>query len=160
MLKQLSGKDQYLIGVISDTHGVVSESAIKVLKGTDLIIHAGDIDTPEAFNTIRAIGPSVIVRGNMDYGNWAQNLRETETVQVGEATLYVCHILTKPDMVPASADIDTVIFGHTHRPLAERQDTILFLNPGSAGQKRHNCPLSVALLCIKGKALDVEFIQI
>ncbi len=160
MSKQLSGKDQYLIGVMSDTHGLVSGSAIKALKGTDLIIHAGDIDTPEALDTIKTVGPNVIVRGNMDYGNWAQDLRETETIQVGEVTLYVCHILTKLDLVPASADVNAVIFGHTHRPFAEKQDNIFFLNPGSAGQERHNHPLSVALLCIKGKALDAKFIHL
>ncbi len=160
MSTQLSGKDHYLIGVISDTHGNVLESAVNAFKGADLIIHAGDIDTPEALNKIKAIGPHVIVRGNMDYGEWAEHIRESEIVQVGEVTLYVRHIMANTDTIPASADIDGVIFGHTHKPFYKEKNHIVFLNPGSAGQARHHRPLSVALLEINGKSMKARHIQI
>ncbi len=159
-MKRRQGKKNYLIGVISDTHGKLPSPVMKLFKKVDLIIHAGDIDSADALDRLKSIAPTVAVRGNMDFGQWAGSLKETETIRIGEVVLFVRHILDGTGMIPASADVDAVIYGHTHRSSVERQEGILFLNPGSAGQRRYSNPLSIALLHIRGKDLQAEIFKI
>jgi len=151
---------QHALGIISDTHGLMRPEAIKALAGSTLIIHAGDIDTPEVLEALRAVAPVVAVRGNNDKGNWAQALPETEVVEVGGVTLYVLHDVKALDLDPAAAGFQAVISGHSHRPSMVKRQGVLFLNPGSAGPRRFTLPVSVARLSICGDAIDAHLVEL
>jgi len=157
MSRKITGKDSYDIGVISDTHGRLLPSVYMVFDNMDLIIHAGDIDTKEVLEKLQSIAPVVAVRGNMDFNLGKESLRGTETIEIGETVIHVSHMVGS---VPASARVHVVIYGHTHRPSIEKQNGVLFLNPGSAGQRRHNNPLSVAILHIRGNEQYAEIIEL
>lgn len=148
------------IGVISDTHGLVRPEVIKVLKDTDLIIHAGDVGTPEVIKILQSVAPVIAVRGNMDTGNWATELLKHEIVKIGGISLLILHDAGELDINPAAASFSAVISGHTHIPSVKEQNGVLFLNPGSAGQRRFKLPVSIALLNVKGNSLDAELIEI
>jgi uncharacterized protein len=154
------GKNSYRIGVISDTHGKLASSAQNAFQKTDLIIHAGDIGSYDVLEQLKSIAPTVAVSGNMDFAPDVINLNKTETIQVGNTAIHIRHILNNTNTIPESANIDVVIFGHTHRQEAEWVGSTLFLNPGSAGQRRYGNPLSVALLMIKGKDVTFKFIDL
>jgi putative phosphoesterase len=147
-------------GVISDTHGMLSPEAMKMLIGVDLIIHAGDIDTPAVLDELHRIAPVVAVRGNMDRGRWAVSLNPVEAVEIGECLLYVLHDVNQLDIDPAAAGMSAVIHGHTHRPSDAMQNGVRFLNPGSAAQPRHNAPPSIMKLHVCGKNMHPEFIDL
>ena len=154
---KLTGRDCYTVGVISDTHGRLLSSVCEAFQQVDLIIHAGDIDSKEVLDKLQSLAPVMAVRGNMDFGAWTEQLRESETIEIGEAVLHVRHILGN---IPAMAAVDVVIYGHTHQAHMERRNGILFVNPGSAGQRRYENPLSIALLCISGKEVDARIIAL
>jgi putative phosphoesterase len=139
------------IGVISDTHGLLRPEALRALRGVDLIVHAGDVGNAEVLEALRAIAPVVAVRGNNDRGAWARALRETETLAVGGARLYVIHDLKELALDPKTADVDVVIAGHSHQPAIARRGGVLFLNPGSAGPRRFRLPVAVARLDVGGR---------
>ncbi len=160
MLAKLQDKDNVLIGVISDTHGVLPSAAVKALKGTDLIIHAGDIGKPDILEALRSIAPVVAVRENMDYGEWAYELPETQVVEVGEVLLYVLHDVYGLDIEPSVAGFSAVISGHSHRRSVEDVDGVLFLNPGSAGQSGFRRSASVVLLHVRGSSLSARFVEL
>jgi uncharacterized protein len=147
-------------GVISDTHGVLIPQAIQALMGVDLIIHAGDLDTPAVLNEIQRIAPVVAVRGNMDRGDWASHLSETQVIEIGTCLLYVLHDASRLDLDPLAAGIHAVIHGHTHQPSDEPQNGVRFLNPGSATHPRRNSPPSLMRLYITGTDLLPEFIPL
>jgi putative phosphoesterase len=157
MSRKITGKDSYDIGVISDTHGRLLSSVYRVFDNIDLIIHAGDIDTKEVLEKLQSIAPVVAVRGNMDFDLAKESLRGTETIEIGETVIHVSHMVGS---VPASARVHVVIYGHTHRPSIEKQNGVLFLNPGSAGQRRYDNPLSVAILHIRGNEQHAEIIEL
>jgi hypothetical protein len=150
--------DDYLVGVISDTHGLLRPEAIKVLESTDLIIHAGDIGKHEVLETLRAVSPVYAVRGNMDVGGWAHYLPETEVVEIGKFLLYVLHNPNELDIDPAAAGFNAVIYGHTHLASIDKKSNVLFLNPGTAGPFR--APITVALLHLRGSSLDAELVEL
>jgi len=153
-------KNNFIVGVISDTHGLLQPAAIEAFKGTDLIIHAGDVGKPDILEDLQAIAPVEVVRGNMDMGDWAHKLPETKLIEVGSVLLYVIHDVYKIDIKPAKAGISAIIHGHTHKPSSiEDHNGVLFLNPGSATQPRFNSPASVALLNVRGKSLVAEFFE-
>jgi len=152
-----SGND-YLIGVISDTHGHLLPEGMKAFENADLIIHAGDIGKPEILHALRGVAPVCAVRGNMDSGGWARELPETEIVEIGKILLYVLHDAYDLDLDPAGAGFSAVITGHTHKPLIQRRDGVLFLNPGSAGPFRS--PATVALLRLRGNSLEAELVAL
>ena len=152
-------KNRYRIGVISDTHGKLPASLDDAFQKTDMILHAGDIGSNDILARLNSIAPTVAVRGNMDFAPDAHSLNKTETIQVGDIVIHLRHILENTHAIPSSANIDVVIFGHTHRREAKRLGTTLFLNPGSAGQRRHGNPLSVALLMVEGKDTSFTFIE-
>lgn len=147
----------HLIGVISDTHGLLRPQAVDALRGVEHIIHAGDVGKPSVLDPLRAIAPVTAIRGNVDMGDW---LPRTEVVEVGEALLYVLHNLDHLDLDPKAAEMDAVIYGHTHRPSIERRNGVLYLNPGSAGPRRFDLPVSVALLRVTGHQLDAELVTL
>ncbi|MCP4113481.1 MAG: metallophosphoesterase family protein [Desulfobacteraceae bacterium] len=156
----LRDKDTYLVGVISDTHGLLRPGIKDVLKDTDLIIHAGDIGKPSVLEALQDIAPVAAVRGNMDYEKWAKELLLTEIVDVGEVLIYVLHDLYELDLEPKAADLSVVVHGHTHQPSVKKKDGVMFLNPGSAGPRRHDYPVSVALLRVQENSVNARIVEI
>jgi putative phosphoesterase len=150
----------HLVGVISDTHGLIRPEALKALEGVSLIIHAGDIGTPDVLHRLENIAPVIAVRGNTDRDGWAFKLPFTETVEIKGVFLYVLHDLDKLDLDPAASGFSAVINGHTHQPAIEKTGKILFLNPGSAGPKRFDLPVTVALLRMMNNSLKAELLML
>jgi putative phosphoesterase len=148
------------VGVISDTHGMIRPEAIHALRNSELIIHAGDVGDSAVLERLSAIAPTIAVRGNVDKGPWAQSLPLSEVVDVGKIQLYVLHELTALHLDPRAAEFAAVIFGHSHQPIAEVRDGVLFLNPGSAGPRRFALPVAVARLRVVGKSLFHELIEL
>lgn len=154
----LRSKNEYTVGLISDTHGLLRPEAVNALQGADLIIHAGDIGKPQVLEALREVAPVIAVRGNMDSGGWARELPETEVVEVGQVLVYVLHDLQTMDLDPAAAGFSAVISGHTHKASIDKQKGVLFLNPGTAGPFRS--PISVAILSTQGEHLDAQVIEL
>jgi putative phosphoesterase len=152
--------DAHVLGIISDTHGLMRPQAIKALEGVTMIIHAGDIGTPEVLEALHAIAPVVAVRGNNDTGEWAQVLPETEVVEVGGVALYVLHDVKTLDLDPVAAGFHAVISGHSHQPAMTTRQGILYLNPGSAGPRRFKLPISVARVTVRGNTLDAQLVEL
>jgi len=150
----------YKIGVISDTHGLVRKSVLKSFKSVDLIVHAGDVGEPKVLDTLQTVAKVHPVRGNVDGGKWTNNLPLTEVVEVGQVYLYVLHDLGSLELDPAAAGFNAVISGHSHIPKVENRDDILYLNPGSAGPKRFDYPISIAFLYIKGTSIETEIVEL
>src|SRR5215813_15356437 len=144
------------VGVISDTHGLLRPEAIHALRGSDLIIHAGDVGDPAIIETLRNIAPVFAVRGNIDKGDWAAKLPMTELVEAGQCLFFVLHDIAELDLDPAVAGFAAVVFGHSHQPLIERREGVLFLNPGSAGPRRFKLPIAVARVRVAGQGLEPE----
>jgi len=150
----------YKIGVISDTHGLVRKSVIKSFNDVDLIVHAGDVGNPEVLETLQTIAKVHPVRGNVDGGKWTDSLPLTDVVQVGQIYLYVLHDLNSLKLDPVAAGFNAVISGHSHIPNIENSDGVLFLNPGSAGPRRFNYPISIAFLYINGTSIETEIVEL
>jgi putative phosphoesterase len=138
------------IGLISDTHGLLRSEALAALRGSDRIVHAGDIGTASILNDLAAIAPVTAVRGNNDRGAWAACLRETETIAVGGILLHVIHDVSQLGLDPSKEGIRVVIAGHSHRPHREERAGVLYVNPGSAGPRRFKLPVSVGELVVSG----------
>jgi len=155
-----SGRENVLIGLISDTHGLLRPEAVQALQGVDLLIHAGDIGRPEILDGLRSIAPLVAIRGNNDTGPWAQSLPATEVVEVGQAVLYVLHNVKELDLDPAAAGFSAVISGHSHQPSVVKRGDVVFVNPGSAGPRRFKLPISVARLHVEGASLTAEVVPL
>jgi uncharacterized protein len=157
----LPPKDKYLVGVISDTHGLMRAEALRALAGSDLIIHAGDIGRPEVLDALRSVAPTVVaVRGNNDGAAWAQAIAETETIEIGEVRLYLLHAFQELTLDPAASGFDVVVSGHSHRPSVERRGGVLYLNPGSAGPRRFKLPVSVARLTVRGRSCRARIVEL
>ena len=150
-----------LVGIISDTHGLLRPEALAALCGCQVIVHAGDIGTPAVLAGLREIAPTVAVRGNNDKGVWAGTLPETAVVEAGGASLYVLHNLNALDLDPAAAGFQAVIAGHSHRPGIEKRQGVLFVNPGSAGPRRFQLPVAVARLRVwRAKRVEAEVVEL
>lgn len=134
------------IGVISDTHGRLRPEAVDALRGSDLIVHAGDVGDPGILEVLGRVAPVRAVRGNTDRGAWARSLPETDVVDAGPFLLYVLHDPALLDLDPRAAGFEAVVYGHTHRPEVRRRNGVLHLNPGSAGPRRFRLPVTVARL--------------
>ncbi len=150
----------HLIGVISDTHGLIRPEALEALRGSELIIHAGDIGGSRVLDALRTIAPVVAVRGNTDADGWADALPWTEVVEVGNTLLYVIHELEKIDLDPAAAGFGAVICGHSHRPSVGSLNGVPVINPGSTGPRRFKLPVSVAILRLKDGLLEPIMIEL
>jgi putative phosphoesterase len=135
-----------VVGVISDTHGLLRPEALEALQGVDFIIHAGDICDPEILDRLGAIAPVTAVRGNMDWRGWTKGLPETDVLEVGDTTFFVLHDLEDLDLDPSGGGFSVVVYGHTHLPEIRWTRGVLFLNPGSAGPTRGSKPVSLALV--------------
>jgi uncharacterized protein len=148
------------IGVISDTHGLLRPQAIEALRGSSLIIHAGDVGVPEILDELRRIAPVFAVRGNIDRAAWANVLPESEIVEVESGLVYVLHDIATLELDPPTAGFRAVIYGHSHQPKRETRDGVLYFNPGSAGPRRFSLPVSVGRLTLSKDALEAEIIEL
>ncbi len=148
------------IGVISDTHGLLRAEAVEALRGSELIVHGGDVGGPGILEALREIAPVVAVRGNVDRGEWAEGLRETEWVEAGGVAIYVLHDVGRLDLDPASCGLRVVISGHSHQPSARTERGVLYLNPGSAGPRRFRLPVTVAILRVEGGGIEAEHVDL
>jgi len=149
-----------LIGVISDTHGLLRPEAIGALRGSDHIIHAGDVGSPEILEKLAAIAPVTAVRGNIDKQAWSRKLPETAVLELGGVSIYVLHDLAQLDLKPKAAGFAAVISGHTHVPKQETRDGVLCFNPGSAGPRRFKLPVSVGRLILEDGGLRGELLHL
>lgn len=149
-----------LVGVIADTHGLIRPQALEALRGSDLILHAGDIGAPGVLETLEAIAGVVAVRGNNDKGPWADRLPATEVVEVGEGQFYLLHDVKELDLDPAAAAFRAVVSGHSHRASSEERNGVLYLNPGSAGPRRFRLPATVARVRVSGCELSIEIVDL
>jgi putative phosphoesterase len=148
------------IGVISDTHGLLRPEAVEALQGSQYIIHAGDVGDPTILDRLEEIAPVTAVRGNVDHGNWAKKLPETNILEVEGVSIYVLHVLDRFDLKPEAAGFAAVIYGHSHVPKQEVKNGVLYFNPGSAGPKRFSLPISVGRLTIENGNVTAEFIDL
>ncbi|MCI3953084.1 MAG: phosphodiesterase, family [Burkholderiales bacterium] len=148
------------IGLISDTHGLLRPEAAAFLRGSDHIIHAGDIVGAAILDELAAIAPLTAVRGNNDKGPWAAALSETEVVEFGDVLIYVLHDLAALDVDPAAAGFRVVVSGHSHRPLVKERDGVLYVNPGSAGPRRFSLPIAVAELKIEDGSVNAHLVEL
>lgn len=145
------------IGLISDTHGILRSEAKRLLGDCDHIIHAGDIDDIRILNELKSIAPTTAVKGNMDFGAWAQNLKEIERIVFGKWSILIVHNVDHLSQTENKADI--VIFGHSHRFSEKKNGQTLLINPGSAGPRRFSLPITMAILHL-GEEVIVERIQL
>jgi len=148
------------IGVISDTHGLLRPEAVAALSDVDLLIHCGDVGSPEVLDELRAIAPLVAVRGNNDRGAWANELPATDVLDVGGVTLYVLHDLGELDLDPAAAGFHAIVTGHSHRPRIAKRKGVLYVNPGSAGPRRFSLPIAVARLDIVDGGVSGRIVEL
>jgi putative phosphoesterase len=153
-------KETRILGLISDTHGLLRQEAVQALRGSDLILHAGDVGAPEILDTLRSLAPVVAVRGNVDGEKWARALPLTEVIRSGSATIYMLHILQDLDLNPAIAGFHIVVSGHSHQPGQIEKDGVLYVNPGSAGPRRFQLPVTVARLDLRVRPWKVEFMNL
>jgi putative phosphoesterase len=154
-------KKPVLIGVISDTHGLLRPEAVDALRGSDQIIHAGDVGAPEILDRLRDIAPMTAVRGNVDKGAWArEKLRDSEVLEIAGVSIYVLHDLQQLDLKPQAAGFTVVVSGHSHVPKQERRDGVLYFNPGSAGPRRFKLPVSIGKLIVEGGVVRGELLQL
>lgn len=151
---------EFVVGVISDTHGLLRPEALDVLRGSDMIIHAGDVGKPEVIERLGEIAPLHVVCGNIDKGNWAAALPLTELVDVGDHRFFVLHDIAQLDVDPAAAGFGAVVFGHSHRPSIETRNGVLFLNPGSAGPRRFKLPITVARVKTSGRQIRADIVDL
>lgn len=149
-----------IVGVISDTHGLLRPQAVAALRGCGLIIHAGDVGRTEVIEGLRAIAPLFVVRGNIDQASWAASLPMTQTVEAGGLRVFVLHEIAQLDLDPAAAGFAAVVFGHSHQPLIETRAGVLFLNPGSAGPRRFKLPVTVARATVSGGRVRAEIVEL
>lgn len=149
-----------LIGLISDTHGLIRPQALATLGGVDLIIHAGDVGKPEVLQSLKTIAPLVAIKGNVDKNGWAKSLPETKALNIGDVRVYLIHNVNELDFNPASRGYEVVISGHSHKPSVVTRDGVLFVNPGSAGPRRFKLPVAMAKLRLDGRNLRAKIIYL
>jgi uncharacterized protein len=148
------------IGLISDTHGLLRAEALDALRGSDLIIHAGDVGDPKILEALRRISPVVAVRGNVDTSAWAKSLPETAGAEAGAVHIYVLHDSNALDLDAKAAGFHIVVSGHSHKPGRSDRNGVVYINPGSAGPRRFTLPITVARLDLGVTPWSVEFVDL
>lgn len=148
------------VGLISDTHGLLRPEALAFLRGSDFIVHAGDIGDPRLVKELRALAPLTAVRGNNDKGAWAEAIAETEVLQVGDVSIYVIHNLAELDLDPGAAGFRVVVSGHSHRPSVHERGGVLYVNSGSSGPRRFKLPIAVAELEVVGDLVTAKVVEL
>jgi putative phosphoesterase len=148
------------LGVISDTHGLLRPEAVDALRGSDRILHSGDIGASEILEVLAQIAPVTAVRGNVDTARWARSLPETEVVEAGGVSIYILHDRSRLDLKPEAAGFRVVIYGHSHQPKIEERNGVLYFNPGSAGPRRFHLPVSVGRLTIAAGKVQAQLVEL
>ena len=148
------------VGVISDTHGLLRPEALDALRGSDHILHAGDVGEGPILEALRQVAPVTAIRGNIDRHGDAALLPATEAIELQGRLFYLIHAIGDLDLNPVAAQVSAVISGHSHRPSVLWKDDVLYLNPGSAGPRRFKLPLSIALVHITADGLDARLVEL
>ena len=148
------------ISLISDTHGLLRPQALEALRGSELILHAGDVGKPEILTALRELAPVIAVRGNVDTSEWAKTLPETAVAEAGKILIYVLHDVHALDLNPAAAGFHVVVSGHSHQPGKFERDGVLYINPGSAGPRRFRLPVTVARSDLGRTPFAVDFFEL
>lgn len=148
------------IGVISDTHGLLRPEALAVLRGSDYIIHAGDLGDPGIVKQLAKIVPVTAIRGNVDREGWARKIPATTVLEVGGISIYVLHNLAELDLKPEAAGFGVVVYGHSHVAKQETKNGVLYFNPGSAGPRRFRLPVTIGRLIVRDGKVSGEIIEI
>jgi putative phosphoesterase len=146
--------------VISDTHGLLRPEAMTALAGSRFIVHGGDVGPESIIHALERIAPVTAVRGNTDGEPWADRLPHTNLLEAGGTRVYVVHDIADLDIDPVAAGVAVVVYGHSHRPLIEHRDGVMFLNPGAAGARRFTLPVTIARLTITGGRAEAEIVEI
>ncbi len=149
-----------LVGVISDTHGLLRPEATATLSGVDHILHAGDVGDPAILDALRKIAPVTAIRGNVDTRGACASLPATELIELGGRFIYMLHDIAELDLDPAAAGVSAVISGHSHKPKILRHKNILYFNPGSAGPRRFSLPISLGFLEIADDAITPRLVEL
>ncbi|HWX93492.1 MAG TPA: metallophosphoesterase family protein [Terriglobales bacterium] len=149
-----------VLGVISDTHGLLRPEAMDALRGSAHILHAGDIGAPEILDELRQIAPVTAVRGNVDRDSWARDIAATEVFQLGGVSIYMLHILGELDLKPEASGFGAVVYGHSHVPKMETKNGVRYFNPGSAGPRRFKLPVTVGKLIVEGAVVRGEIVRL
>ena len=151
---------QTIIGVISDTHGLLRPEAVEALRGSDRILHAGDVGAPEILEELARVAPVTAIRGNVDTQPWARSLPLTHVIEIEGISIFMLHDLGQLDLKPEAAGFRVVIYGHSHKPKLEEKNGVLCFNPGSAGPRRFALPISVGRLTIAAGKVKAELIEL
>ncbi len=149
-----------IIGILSDTHSLLRPEVLEALRGSELIIHVGDVGSEVVLRELEAMAPVVAIRGNVDRAVWARSLPEREVVQLDAHRLYMLHDLSALDIDPVRSGFSAVISGHSHMPAIEWHEGVLYLNPGSAGPRRCKLPVTVARLRVAGERLEASLVEL
>jgi putative phosphoesterase len=149
-----------VLGLISDTHGLLRETALNAMRGCNLIIHAGDVGKPGILDALREVAPVTVVRGNVDTEEWAGQLPETAVASAGSARIFVLHDLKSLKINPVAQGLSIVVSGHSHKPISRERDGVLYVNPGSAGPRRFQLPITVARIDLRSQPWKVAFIDV
>lgn len=148
------------LGILSDTHGLLRPEALVFLKGCDHIVHGGDIGSPEVLAQLSTVAAVTAVRGNNDRGDWADQLPESVLFEFSGKFIYALHDLSLLDIDPLATGVHVVVSGHSHKPMVEQRDGIVYVNPGSAGPRRFRLPIAVAELVIVGGAIATRIVEL
>lgn len=149
----------HLVGVVSDTHGLIRPEALDALRDSELIVHCGDIGGPAVLEALGTIAPVRAIRGNNDKA-WASSLPTYDVIEVGTHAIYVLHNLSELDLDPDAAGFTAVVSGHSHKPVIEKRGKILFINPGSAGPRRFSLPVTVATLALRSGRCEAKIVKL
>lgn len=151
-------KEKYMVGIISDTHGLLRDEVIDYLKKCDYIVHGGDINSEDVLKELKNIAPVYMVRGNNDKGEWAEKLPKELYFNIGKIRFYMVH--NKKDISYNLKPVDVIIFGHSHKYFCEKVEEILWLNPGSCGKRRFNLPIRFVIMTIEKNNYKIQKIDI
>lgn len=156
----MSGSPRRRVGLISDTHGLLRPEAIAFLRGSDFIVHGGDIGREGILEALAALAPVTAVRGNNDTGLWAGAVPETQALQIGEVSIYVVHDIAELSLDPVTAGFQVVVSGHSHRPSVGERDGVLYVNPGSSGPRRFKLPVTVGELMVVAGSVSARVVEL
>jgi uncharacterized protein len=148
------------LGLISDTHGLLRPEALAFLAGCDHIVHAGDIGSQAILDELATLAPLKVVRGNNDKGAWAEAVPQSASLCVEGVLIHVIHDLAELDIDPAAAGVRVVVSGHSHKPLVQERDGVLYVNPGSAGPRRFKLPISIGELIVTGGDVSTRLVEL
>jgi len=138
-----------LIGVISDTHGLLRPEALAALRGVEHILHAGDVGDVAILEALRMIAPVTAIRGNVDVSGACAELPATDVVELGDRLFYLVHSVHDLDINPAAAGVAMVVSGHSHKAKVEIKNGVVYFNPGSAGPRRFSLPVTVGFVTVE-----------